>query len=83
MASLRRQIGAQSVSRTEIELYAKLAKLRRRVQSLQAVMCLLLALVRVTGCLSWLLRRSASSRRHLVVMMKSFENWNGHDGSPL
>ena len=66
MASLRRQIGAQSVSRTEIELYAKLAKLRRRVQSLQAVMCLLLALVRVTGCLCWLFRRSASSRRHLV-----------------
>jgi len=43
-------IGAQSISRTEIELYAKIAKLRRRIQALQAVMCLLLAVVRVTGC---------------------------------
>ena len=43
-------VGAESVSRTEIELYAEIAKLWRRVRVLHAVMSLLLALNRVTGC---------------------------------
>ena len=43
-------VGAESVSRTETELYAEIAKLWRRVRVLHAVMSLLLALNRVTGC---------------------------------
>ena len=43
-------VGAGSVTRTEIELYSEIAKLRRRVRVLEAVTCLLLALVRATGC---------------------------------
>jgi hypothetical protein len=43
-------VGTESVSRTERELYAEIAKLTRRVQVLHAVMRLLLTLVRVTGC---------------------------------
>ena len=37
----------------------------------------------VRQALSWLLRRSASSRRDLVVMMESCENWNGLDVGPV
>jgi hypothetical protein len=43
-------IGSESAARTEIELYAEIKKLRRRVGVLQAVMRLLVVLVRVTGC---------------------------------
>ncbi len=46
----RATIGSESVSRTEIDLHTEIAKLRRRVGILQAVMCLLLALGRMTGC---------------------------------
>jgi len=46
----RTAVGAESVTRTEIELYAQNAKLRQRVRVLQTVMCLLLVLIRVTGC---------------------------------
>ena len=43
-------VGAEAVSQTEIELHARLAKLERRIQILVAVLRLLLALVRVSGC---------------------------------
>jgi hypothetical protein len=43
-------VGAEAVSRTEIELHARLAKLDRRIRILVAVVRLLLALVRVSGC---------------------------------
>jgi hypothetical protein len=43
-------VGAEAISRTEIELHARLAKLDRRIRILVAVMRLLLALVRVSGC---------------------------------
>jgi len=46
----RTAVGTESVTRTEIELYSESAKLRHRVRVLQAVMCLLLVLIRVTGC---------------------------------
>jgi putative transposase len=46
----RTAVGTESVTRTEIELYSENAKLRQRVRVLQAVMCLLLVLLRVTGC---------------------------------
>ena len=41
----RTAAGTESVTRTEIELYAENAKLRRRVRVLQTIMCLLLVLV--------------------------------------
>ncbi len=43
-------LGAETTSRTEVQLYAEVAKLKRRVQVLATVMRLLLVLVRVTGC---------------------------------
>ena len=43
-------VGAEAVSQTEIELHARLAKLERRIQILVAVLRLLQALVRVSGC---------------------------------
>jgi putative transposase len=43
-------VGTESVSKTEIELHRRLGKLERRIQVLLAVLRLLLALVRVTGC---------------------------------
>jgi len=46
----RPALGADSVSRTEVELYAETAKLRRRLLVLATVMRLLLVLVRVWGC---------------------------------
>ena len=46
----RAAVGTESVTRTEIELYSENAKLRQRVRVLKAVMCLLLVLIRVTGC---------------------------------
>jgi hypothetical protein len=42
-------LGADSVARTEVELYAENAKLKRRVLVLGTVMRLLLMLVRVSG----------------------------------
>jgi hypothetical protein len=38
------------VSKSEVELHARLAQLERRIHILLAVMRLLLALVRVSGC---------------------------------
>ena len=46
----RTAVGTESVTRTEIELYSENAKLRQRVRVLQAVMCLLVVLIRVAGC---------------------------------
>ena len=43
-------VGSQAISQTEAELHARLSKLERRVQILLAVVRLLLALVRVSGC---------------------------------
>jgi putative transposase len=43
-------LGAEAVSKGEIELHARLAKLERRIQILVAVLRLLLTLVRVSGC---------------------------------
>ncbi len=43
-------LGAETTSRTEAQLYAEVAKLKRRVRVLASVMRLLLVLVRVTGC---------------------------------
>jgi hypothetical protein len=43
-------VGVESVTRAEIELYSEIAKLRRCVRVLHAVVFLLSALVRVTGC---------------------------------
>jgi transposase InsO family protein len=42
--------GMGPMSRTEAQLHAENAKLRRRVRVLQTIMCLLLVLVRITGC---------------------------------
>jgi hypothetical protein len=42
-------VGTEAVSKTEIELHARLGKLERRIQVLLAVMRLLLALVRVSA----------------------------------
>jgi hypothetical protein len=47
---LKPAVGTTTVSKTDIELHARLAKLDRRVPTLVAVMRLLLALVRVSGC---------------------------------
>jgi len=46
----RPALGADSVSRTEAELYAENAKLKRRVLVLVTVVRLLLVLVRISGC---------------------------------
>jgi putative transposase len=46
----RPALGADSVSRTEAELYAENAKLKRRVLVLATVMRLLLVLVRISRC---------------------------------
>ncbi len=46
----RPAVGIEPMSQTEAELHAENAKLRRRVRVLQTTMCLLLVLVRVTGC---------------------------------
>ena len=43
-------VGAGAVSKSEIELHVRVAKLDRRVQILVAVVRLLLGLVRVSGC---------------------------------
>ena len=43
-------VGTAAVSKTEIELHSRLAKLERRIEILVAVMRLLLALIRVSGC---------------------------------
>ena len=43
-------VGTESASKTEIELHRRLGKLERRIQVLLAVLRLLLALVRVSGC---------------------------------
>jgi hypothetical protein len=43
-------VGTEAVSKTEIELHARLGKLERRIRALLAVMRLLLTLVRVSGC---------------------------------
>jgi transposase InsO family protein len=46
----RPALGADSFSRTEVELYAENAKLKRRVLVLGTVVRLLLVLVRISGC---------------------------------
>ena len=46
----RPAVGVELMSQTEADLHAENAKLRRRVRVLQTIMCLLLVLVRVTGC---------------------------------
>lgn len=43
-------VGIEPMSQTQAELHDENAKLRRRVGVLQTIMCLLLVLVRVTGC---------------------------------
>jgi hypothetical protein len=43
-------VGTQAVSKSEVELHARLAKLERRIQVLVAVLRLLVALVRVSDC---------------------------------
>jgi putative transposase len=43
-------VGSEAVSQTEIELHRRLGELERRIQVLLAVLRLLLALVRVSGC---------------------------------
>ncbi|HMA96938.1 MAG TPA: hypothetical protein VKP30_29840, partial [Polyangiaceae bacterium] len=45
---VRTELGSESVTQTEIDLYSENVRLRKRVRVLQAVMCLLLVLVRVT-----------------------------------
>ena len=46
----RPAVGIEPMLQTEADLHAENAKLRRRVRVLRTIMCLLLVLVRVTGC---------------------------------
>ena len=48
--SFKPAVGASALSKSEIELHARLAKLERRIQILVTVLRLLLVLVRISGC---------------------------------